>query len=392
MNDRPFGSPIESEFWSAWESVNRREKMYISLMPQYPVGGYFVDFAHPDTLTAIELDGFATHSNTEDVARDRRRQREIGILGWHVARFGGKEIYQDVGRCVKEVRELIQRRIAMFGEVVPTPDPDPLSLSLQAKLSSRPMVGWSDMWEGWIVEQVIDRGAYSSLDASGALWALHLLSVSDAPVFTCSLTHGAEVDARSVRVYTPPLYLSKEQEHPLSTFQLRWCTRCNLWTKTEVKTDRRGWIEIMQCFGCQPSGNKIEPFRYQKALEHVGERTVFSLAQHLWHNRIEAEQQQVLWEEIQGIYTRPGAFVCKVLVGIAVIQLHPGDIVKKSELGDFFWAQCHWLYGQTNKKEWDSFITAGFVAWVTYKWLERVEKGVYRRLFKRSAGDLPPSK
>ncbi len=105
-----FGSPIEQAFWNAWESLPGNHSVQFHLTPQYSIGRYRVDFAHIRTKTAIELDGFASHSSTDDIANDRKRQREIEAMGWYVFRFGGKEIHKDAQRCAEDTRMLLIKR------------------------------------------------------------------------------------------------------------------------------------------------------------------------------------------------------------------------------------------------------------------------------------------
>lgn len=105
-------SPIEQRFWDEWlEYVGWSNDTY-RLVPQHPIGRYRVDFAHISTRTVVELDGFASHSSTDDIANDRKRQREIEEMGWHVIRFGGKEIHNDVRKCVEETLRRIYTRIS----------------------------------------------------------------------------------------------------------------------------------------------------------------------------------------------------------------------------------------------------------------------------------------
>jgi very-short-patch-repair endonuclease len=113
-NPYQFDSPIEQSFWNTWERHHRQfdYNYKYCLRPQCQIGKYRVDFAHLETKTVIELDGFASHSSTEDIANDRKRQRFIEEQGWHVIRFGGKEIHHDVDACVLEVRRIIMRRLS----------------------------------------------------------------------------------------------------------------------------------------------------------------------------------------------------------------------------------------------------------------------------------------
>ena len=98
-----FDNQIEEMFWKAW-----KEQSGIRLFHQYEIGRHHVNFAHPSTRVAIELDGLATHQTTEQIASERRRQREIEALNWKIIRFASKEIYQDVQQCVREVENMIR--------------------------------------------------------------------------------------------------------------------------------------------------------------------------------------------------------------------------------------------------------------------------------------------
>lgn len=101
-------SPIEKAFWEEWIAYTGNSQPY-QLVPQYQIEKYRVDFAHVEFQTAIELDGHATHSSPDAIAYDRKRQREIEATGWKVIRFGGKEIFKDVKKCVKEAAMLLRQ-------------------------------------------------------------------------------------------------------------------------------------------------------------------------------------------------------------------------------------------------------------------------------------------
>lgn len=101
-------SPIEQKFWDACRRLALPE--LDGLVFQHPVHGYRIDFALPATRTGIELDGFAAHSSTADIARDRRRQRILEGHGWHIIRFGGAEVHHDAEGCARQAAFLIARR------------------------------------------------------------------------------------------------------------------------------------------------------------------------------------------------------------------------------------------------------------------------------------------
>ena len=92
------GSAIEEYFWKAWRTTFSD----FSLIPQYQIGNYYVDFAHIPTKTVIELDGKPYHTAPHQIARDEVRQKYIERQGWRFLRFEGKDIYYHVDRCVIE--------------------------------------------------------------------------------------------------------------------------------------------------------------------------------------------------------------------------------------------------------------------------------------------------
>jgi very-short-patch-repair endonuclease len=99
-------SPIEQRFSQCFEAA----RTGIALVAQHPVGHFRVDFAHLATRTVIELDGFDHHSSTADIENDRKRQRYIEDAGWHVIRFGGREVHHDPEACVRAVLRRIHSR------------------------------------------------------------------------------------------------------------------------------------------------------------------------------------------------------------------------------------------------------------------------------------------
>jgi very-short-patch-repair endonuclease len=53
-----------------------------------------LDFAYPSRRVAIELDGAAYHSRDVAQQRDRRRDNQLGALGWRVLRFDWDDVTQ----------------------------------------------------------------------------------------------------------------------------------------------------------------------------------------------------------------------------------------------------------------------------------------------------------
>lgn len=73
----------------------------------YPVGGYKVDVAFPDEKVAIEVDGWAFHSDAEVFVSDRKRQNAISLLGWKVLRFTWFDLTVNPQRVLAEIRHAL---------------------------------------------------------------------------------------------------------------------------------------------------------------------------------------------------------------------------------------------------------------------------------------------
>lgn len=101
-------SPLEKRFWKVWHRLFPESTF--TLVAQYPINQYRVDFAEIATKTVVEIDGAETHSGVEAITRDRQRERAIEQLGWYVVRFGGREVYRDPERCVRELATILEHR------------------------------------------------------------------------------------------------------------------------------------------------------------------------------------------------------------------------------------------------------------------------------------------
>ena len=75
-------TPIESWLWSDIREANA------VFYPQWPIAGFFVDFANPVAKVSIECDGAAFH---KDKAKDAARDLKLQARGWTIYRLTGKE-------------------------------------------------------------------------------------------------------------------------------------------------------------------------------------------------------------------------------------------------------------------------------------------------------------
>jgi very-short-patch-repair endonuclease len=65
------------------------------IVPQHPLGPYWIDFAIPSRKLALECDGLAYHSSSKMKEHDRKRDAYMKRMGWKVMRFTYKDLLQD---------------------------------------------------------------------------------------------------------------------------------------------------------------------------------------------------------------------------------------------------------------------------------------------------------
>ncbi|MGB5151422.1 MAG: DUF559 domain-containing protein [Mycobacterium sp.] len=75
----------------------------------YKVGRYRVDFAFPKHRVAIEVDGWAFHSDRADFQHDRERQNQIMLMRWQVLRFTWLDLTAYPERVLATIRAAIRR-------------------------------------------------------------------------------------------------------------------------------------------------------------------------------------------------------------------------------------------------------------------------------------------
>lgn len=65
--------------------------------------GIRVDFAYPDLMVAIEVDGFGTRRTPADLDAHDARQNELVLLGWTVLRFSWKQVVKQPDSVAKQL-------------------------------------------------------------------------------------------------------------------------------------------------------------------------------------------------------------------------------------------------------------------------------------------------
>jgi very-short-patch-repair endonuclease len=110
---------------------DRLAEFGITVVPQYGVGGYRIDFAaaHPQDpdrmVLAIEADGASYRQSGSARDRDRLRGEHLQRLGWSFHRLWSTNWYYDSKGEVSKLRDAYQRAVAAADEAAPPPAPAP---------------------------------------------------------------------------------------------------------------------------------------------------------------------------------------------------------------------------------------------------------------------------
>ncbi|HEV8557518.1 MAG TPA: type IV toxin-antitoxin system AbiEi family antitoxin domain-containing protein [Actinophytocola sp.] len=78
----------------------------------YRVGSYEVDLAFPVARVAVEVDGWAWHSDVDRFRLDRQRQNALVLAGWTVLRFTWHDVTSRQVQVIAEVRRALAGRPA----------------------------------------------------------------------------------------------------------------------------------------------------------------------------------------------------------------------------------------------------------------------------------------
>jgi very-short-patch-repair endonuclease len=117
-NKGRYGSPAARRLLQAADdgAQSEAERLLIRLLKSagitgwkanYPVAGYKVDVGFSRRKVALEADGFAFHSNSDDFQNDRVRQNAISLAGWQVLRFTWLDLTEYPDRVIATVLRAI---------------------------------------------------------------------------------------------------------------------------------------------------------------------------------------------------------------------------------------------------------------------------------------------
>ena len=130
------GTPVAADGAGAADafeaSVRSRLAGYgITVVPQYGVGGYRVDFAaaHPDDpsrmILAVEADGASYRDSGSVRDRDRLRKEHLERLGWRFHRLWSTNWFHDPDTEVARLREAYEKAVAASPPPAPFEPPQP---------------------------------------------------------------------------------------------------------------------------------------------------------------------------------------------------------------------------------------------------------------------------
>jgi very-short-patch-repair endonuclease len=120
-NKGRYGSPAARRLLQAADDGARSaaERLIVKLLREagitgwrtnYPVAGYKVDVGFPAAKIAIEVDGWAFHSDPQAFQIDRKRQNAISLAGWQVLRFTWLDLTEHPQRVIATIRHVISVR------------------------------------------------------------------------------------------------------------------------------------------------------------------------------------------------------------------------------------------------------------------------------------------
>ncbi|MCI4674036.1 type IV toxin-antitoxin system AbiEi family antitoxin domain-containing protein [Candidatus Mycolicibacterium alkanivorans] len=120
-NKGRYGAPAARRMLQAAADGSRSEaeRLLLGLLRQagltgwrtnHPVAGYKVDVAFPKQKVAIEVDGFAFHTDEEVFQIDRQRQNTIALCGWQILRFTWLDLTGYPERVIAVIRSAISAR------------------------------------------------------------------------------------------------------------------------------------------------------------------------------------------------------------------------------------------------------------------------------------------
>lgn len=108
LADSPTPSPLEPVF----AAIAADTGLQVEHQHRVTVDGhrYVLDFAIPDALIGVEVDGLETHATRQALDHDLERQNRLVVAGWHLLRYTATHLVRRRAAIRRELVELVERR------------------------------------------------------------------------------------------------------------------------------------------------------------------------------------------------------------------------------------------------------------------------------------------
>lgn len=105
-------TPIEINVWTDIRILG------LPFYPQYPVGGYFLDFGNPILRFGIEVDSKQWHTNKQ---ADQFREQRLNEYGWRLIRIQGYQTFDKPNETFSESYKNLSKLKDLLAERLETP-------------------------------------------------------------------------------------------------------------------------------------------------------------------------------------------------------------------------------------------------------------------------------
>jgi very-short-patch-repair endonuclease len=102
IGDRPADSVLEFRFHLGPGSHALPPYQYQHLV-RLGRKRYYIDFAYPEVMLAIEVDGYEQRASKESLAYDNFRANQLVLAGWTILRFGWDRVVNDPAGVAAEI-------------------------------------------------------------------------------------------------------------------------------------------------------------------------------------------------------------------------------------------------------------------------------------------------
>lgn len=291
------------------------------------------------------------------------------------------ETSQDVRAAVQAYQSDRERKSVHLPQSVPQTVPAPVppamrSLHLTQVASKFAHIAWSHDWQGWLLEpqeNVEDQIARH-------LWIYHLASTSSAPIYVPEFS---KWESNKYSCYRP---IDSLLDIPSRSYEfVDWCPRCQRITRRR-KSDLLTQTNL-PCLDCESPvqsrdvptiARSLTEFDQEGRTRDDQDESFFLMTLRRWLKLPDEQRKHFKASQYMG---RAGFEACKLLLGMDLLEMDPGQEVTLAERHEYYWQVNPWLMRHVNKAEWKTVVIASVTHWLGRGWLEKKKVGIYVRTF-----------